>query len=302
MKRANRGFTLVELLIAVTVLTLLVVLVARLVNSTAALTSSSTKRIDINAEVRPLFSRIGTDFAQMIKRSDVTYYVKISANPEAGNDLIAFFSTVDGYYPNTGVAAEVKQPQTTVISYRINAQYQLERMAKSLPFAGQASPTPTPSLVFGQANPIWSTFPTATDLTASPTPEPDASVVGADVFRFEYYYLVKVDGSPSISPWASMPQVNISDVAAIVVAVAIIDPNSKKLLALGEISPNANLKTVTDAMGDYAPSMGTAGLFTAPTTGWQSVLDTLAGSSSPLPTASRAGVRGIRLYQRIFPL
>ena len=99
-----------------------------------------------------------------------------------------------------------------------------------------------------------------------------------------------------------MPQVNISDVAAIVVAVAIIDPNSKKLLALGETSPNANLKTVTDAMGDYAPSMGTAGLFTAPTTGWQSVLDTLAGSSSPLPTASRAGVRGIRLYQRIFPL
>jgi len=282
MRKTKHAFTLAEMLVAVAILTLLILLVARLVNSVAAVTTWGSKRIDVSSEIRPLFNRMAVDFAQMIKRSDVSYYVKISSNPEAGNDLIAFFSLVDGFYPNTTIDAEVRQPQTTVISYRINSKYQLERMAKSLPFAGQSSPTPTPSLVFGPMTgyTLWSQFPAATSSTST---DADYNVVGADVFRFEYYYLLKT-GAVSTSPWTSMTQVQMTDVAAIAVAIAVIDPRSRTLLSSGDIT------TLAESMNDYATPMATNGLLAQ----WQSVLD-----SSTLP---RPALAGIRLYQRIFPL
>jgi hypothetical protein len=34
------------------------------------------------------------DFDQMLKRTDVSYYVKTTGNTEPGNDQIAFFSAV----------------------------------------------------------------------------------------------------------------------------------------------------------------------------------------------------------------
>jgi prepilin-type N-terminal cleavage/methylation domain-containing protein len=283
MKKRNCGFTLAELLVAIAVLVLLIVLFGRMMVATTSATTSAGKRMDVAAEIRPLWNRIGVDFSQMIKRSDVTYYVKIGSN-EPGDDLIAFFSLVDGFYSSTTGVAEVRQPQTTLISYRINSQHQLERMAKSLPFAGQASQTP---LVFGSAHTLSTEWPSAISATSS---DSDFVVVGADVFRFEYYYLLKSNGATSDAPWASMSQVNVADIAAIAVCVAVIDPKSRKLISVGEPTVNANLKSISDAMVDYTPSMGTTGLLAQ----WQSVLD-----SSSL---AKPGLTGIRLYQRIFPL
>jgi hypothetical protein len=251
--------------------------------------------MDVSSEIRPLFNRISVDFAQMIKRSDVSYYVKLSSNAEPGNDLIAFFSLVDGFYPGS-TTAEAKQPQTSVISYRVNAEYQLERMAKSLPFAGQATQTP---LVFGPTYTLATQWPTAVSNASS---DPDYNIAGADVFRFEFYYLLKAGGSTSIAPWPSMAQVKMADIAAIAVAVAVIDPKSRRLLSSGEATHNDNIKAVAATMVDYAPSMGTTGLFADPANGWQTAVDNLAGGSSPLPVAARTGVRGVRLYQRIIPL
>lgn len=292
MKKQECAFTLTEMLVAIAVTTVLVLLVTRLLTIATLITSTSAKRIDVNSQIRPLFNRMAVDFSQMITKNDVTCYVKLSSNPQPGSDLIAFFSLVDGLYPNTGADAEKKQPQTTVISYRVNPQFQLERMAKSLPFAGQAT---QPPLVFGTTYTLWTQWPTATDLTALPSPEPDSSVIGAEVFRFEYYYLLK-DGTASVSPWSTMTQVRMTDVTAIAVAVAVIDPKSRKLLK----SDNSDIAALAGTMCDYDPSMGTTGLFNwatskgDPRNGWQKTLD-----NSILP---RQALSGIRLFQRIISL
>ncbi len=87
------------MLVAVAVLTLLILLFARFLNSASAITTLGTKRMDADSSARPLLDRMGVDFSQMVKRSDVSYFVKTQANAQVGNDQIAFYSAVTGYYP-----------------------------------------------------------------------------------------------------------------------------------------------------------------------------------------------------------
>src|SRR5437016_14121436 len=100
MRKRTYAFTIVELLVSVAVLVVLVLLVSRLFSSAATVTTSGNKRMDAEAQVRPLFQRMAIDFSQMIKRSDVDYYLKSAASAPAGNDQIAFYSVVPGYYPS----------------------------------------------------------------------------------------------------------------------------------------------------------------------------------------------------------
>src|SRR2546423_5307791 len=127
------GFTLAELLVSVGVLVLLVLLATQLLNSAATLTTLGHKQMDADSQARQLLDRMAIDFAQMVKRSDVDYYVKsswfASGTPppppgvtavrtllQPGNDQIAFYSTVPGYYPLTGAQSPV-----SLVAYRVNA-------------------------------------------------------------------------------------------------------------------------------------------------------------------------------------
>src|SRR2546428_9603898 len=127
------AFTLAELLVTVGVLVVLVFLASQLLNSAATITTLGDKQMDADSQARQLLDRMAIDFAQMVKRSDVDYYVKSSATSplrnvlQPGNDQIAFYSTVPGYYPSSGSPSPV-----SVVAYRVNAQNKLERMGKGL--------------------------------------------------------------------------------------------------------------------------------------------------------------------------
>jgi hypothetical protein len=221
------GFTLAELLVSVGVLVLLVLLATQLLNSAANITTLGHKQMDADSQTRQLLDRMAIDFAQMVKRSDVDYYVKsswfVTGAPtpapgcttacssvysmgvrtllQPGNDKIAFYSAVPGYYPSTG-----SQSPVSLIAYRVNPQNKLERMGKGLVWNAVstsdtpivfmpvplASPIPTPELPNPAPDPTFApAWPSAIDFTASPTPEPSVEVIGPQVFRFEYYYLLK---------------------------------------------------------------------------------------------------------------
>ena len=140
----SKGFTIVELLVSIAVLVVLVLLVGRLFTSAATVTTSGNKRMDTDAQLRPLFDRMAVDFSQMLKRSDIDYYVKSPRNVQAGNDQIAFYSTVAGYFQSSG-----SQSPISIISYRIDSTSgkrsfnKLERMSKGLVWNG-VSNTETP--------------------------------------------------------------------------------------------------------------------------------------------------------------
>ena len=240
LQQRSGAFTLAELLISVGVLVVVVFLAMQLFNSAATVATLGHKRMDEDAQTRQLFDRMAIDFAQMVKRSDIDYYVKSSwfatgAPPgpagvrtllQPGNDQIAFYCSVPGYgyFPTPTYESPL-----SVVAYRINqnpaagnpAYLRLERMGKGLLWNAAPTPivpTPTPAATPTAVLAIFIPVPLASPLPTpempvpapSPTPSPacawagsstsswgsDSEIIGPQVFRFEYYYLLKGQTDP----------------------------------------------------------------------------------------------------------
>jgi hypothetical protein len=336
------GFTLAELLVSMGVLVLLVLLATQLLKSAATITTLGHKQMDADSQTRQLLDRMAIDFAQMVKRSDVDYYVKSSAIPPptgvrnllwSGNDKIAFYSTVPGYYPSTGLQSPV-----SLVAYRVNAQNKLERMGKGLLWNGSTPTSGTPPPVVFMPIPIASAVPTPElpPPPATPTPSPtpawlevagtgswsDSEVIGPQVFRFEYYYLLKGQTDPttgttyspifSDTPWdtriCSCPAApatptptptppslcchvapeGMQDVAAVVVDIAVIDPQSKVLVTDAQLARLNGADGSPPVLVDYTAGM-TPGQLLAQ---WRAALD---ANTIGLP---RPAISGIRVYER----
>src|SRR5438874_9675532 len=130
VRRRHAAFTLVELLVSVLVVTLVVLMVAQLMNNASAITGTGHKHVSTDTQARAVLDRMALDFAQMLKRTDVDYYLKQKANykghgnghawgqkvktNQQGSDQIAFFSQVLGYNdPNA-----IQQSSISLVAYR----------------------------------------------------------------------------------------------------------------------------------------------------------------------------------------
>ena len=288
MKQRERvsAFTLAELLVSVGVLVLLTVLATQLLNNAATIMTLGHRQMDADSQARELFDRMAIDFAQMIRRSDVDYYLKSSTtandcrlcNRQRGNDQIAFYSTIPGWSAITGA----QQGPVSIIGYRINVSgttlsNRLERLGEALVWNGATSDTrsdgrPASVIFWAPLNP-WA------NLTTNPF-----DIIGRDVFRFEYYYLLK-NGDLSSTPWYATSSVRgLQDVSAIIVNIAVIDPKSRALLS------NSDLAALAEDLADYG-GQSPGGLLAA----WRATVD----GNTTLP---RTALSSVRLYERSFYL
>jgi hypothetical protein len=292
----------VELLVTMSVLVLLVFVFTQLLNSAATTMTLGNKRMDADSQARQLLDRMAVDFDQMLKRTDVSYYVKTTGNTEAGNDQIAFFSALPGYYSQAGYNSNA-----SIVAYRVNADSssasynKLERMGKGLALNG-AFTAPIPLLFLdGTTNTtIQGVWPAA---TSSTTADSDYETAGAQVFRFEYYYLLSSSPSVGISfanqlsagPWSNVNSFVIKDVAAIVVAIAVIEPKSRVLLT------TANMEKLAGTNGQTSPLVD---FDFGHTNGWipGQLLSTWQTALNGITDMPRPAISGIRLYERYFYL
>ena len=284
--RDNAGFTLAELVLSVGVLVLLVLLTAQLLNSAATIMTLGHRQMNADSEARELFDRMAIDFAQMVRRSDVDYYLKSSTtasdctlcNRQRGNDQIAFYSIVPGWSALTGA----QQSPVSIIGYRIHVSVdtfsnRIERLGEGLIWNGATSDTrgddrPASVLFWAPLNP-WA--------TATNTP---FDIISPDVFRFEYYYLLK-NGDLSSTPWYTISSVRgMQDISAIIVDIAVLDAKSRVLLT------NSDITELADELPDYG-GQAPGGLLA----GWRTALD----ANRTLP---RRALSNVRLYERCFHL
>ena len=358
------AFTLAELAVTAGVLVLFVFLATQLLKSAATVTTLGHKQMDADSQTRQLLDRMAIDFAQMVKRSDVDYYLKSSATPpptgvrnllQPGNDTIAFYSTVPGYYPSPSTSTQ--QGPLSLVAYRVNSNStspsynKLERMGKGLVWNAVSSSTNQTPVVF-MPIPLASPIPTPElpPPPATPTPWPtpawpeidkpanswsDSEVVGPQVFRFEYYYLLKGQIDPinpgttyspifSDTPWDTRicacpsptpiatptptgtpiptptpPSLcchtapkGMQDVAAVIVVIAVIDPQSKVLVTDAQLARLNGADLLPPVLVDYAAGM-TPGQLLAQ---WRAALD--LNTVGLVPQA----ISGIRVYERYFYL
>jgi type II secretory pathway component PulJ len=164
LHRTHAGFTLAELLVSVFVLVIIVFMVTQLMTNATAITRTGHKHMDTDTQARVVLDRMALDFAQMVKRTDVDYYVKQRVYTGHGNghgcgqghngdltsDQIAFFSEVPAYNPDPSTFSPIKQSPISLIAYRVNessagqdaARYgRLERMSKGLLWNGVSNTT-----------------------------------------------------------------------------------------------------------------------------------------------------------------
>jgi type II secretory pathway pseudopilin PulG len=330
------GFTLAEVLVSLLVLVLLVIMVTQLVTSATAVTRVAHKQIDTDTQARLVFDRMALDFGQMIKRTDIDYYVKQpdiayrghgnghgwgrGRTGDLGSDQIAFFSQVPGYYPSAWGSP------ISVVAYRVNedtsannASYvRLERYAKGLVWNGVSS-TNIP-MVFLPLT-IDSNWPAATHNFGPGNPnlsrDPDYyETIAPGVFRFEYYYLLK-DGRVTDWPWdrwddqfanqqtiTNPIRIGLNQVESIAVSIAVIDPAGRALI--DAVSPDRILDLAED-MADFKNARGRG--VGAQKIGdleyqWKTVIESVAQTGltpSGLPVPPEAA-KMIRVYNRYFDL
>lgn len=282
------GFTLAELLVSVFVLAIIILMVAQLMTSATAVTRTGNKHIDTDTQARTVFDRMAADFAQMVNRTDVDYYIK-QPDPtryhghgnghgwghqpppgQQGSDQIAFFSQVSGYYPSSGAQSPI-----SLVAYRIyegantNPAYlRLQRLGKGLLWNGVDNPNQPPNntnytcpMVFLPLL-ISDRWPEAVSGSAA-DPQSDYETIGPGIFRFEYYYLLKT-GKLTDVPWNTDPSANwpvhtsmagigLGDVESISVAIAVIDPASRALI---DAASSTGLDDIASDMADFATAHG----------------------------------------------
>jgi prepilin-type N-terminal cleavage/methylation domain-containing protein len=321
----SRGFTLAELLVSVFVVAIIIVMVAQLMTSATAVTRTGNKHIDTDTQARAVLDRIALDFAQMLKRTDVDYYVKGPTSysghgnghgwghqpppGQQGSDQIAFFSELLGYNPLSGPPSSI-----SLVAYRVNqstntdpAYLRLQRMGKRLiwngaPPSGNDSANPKPMvflpLTIGPSTAYSATWPTAISGSAA---DSDYETIGPGVFRFEYYYLLK-NGRVTDVPWDRLDRpsqttltnpenIGLKDIEAIAVAIAVIDPAGRALIDAA--SPTSLLDLAAD-LDDFATAPG-RGLGGAKRIGdleyrWKGVLFGDASVTPALPGVVNTGL------------
>jgi hypothetical protein len=283
LHRRTAAFTLAELVVTVGVLVLLVLLFTQFLNSAANITTLGHKQMDADSQARQLLDRMAIDFAQLVKRNDIDFFGKGTTAPNSvggamtGNDQIAFYSGVPGYYPSSG-----SQSPVSLVAYRVNslsgatAFNKLERLGKGLVWNG-VSATDKP-VVFMPLT-IAATWPAATSSSLA-DPDGNYEIIGPQVFRFEYCYLLRSNGNLSITPPS-----DVSGIAAIVADIAVIDSKSKVLLN------DTQVTSLAGQLGDYTSGMAPGQL----RNNWQNALN--ANTTFPRPALS-----GVRLYERFFYL
>jgi prepilin-type N-terminal cleavage/methylation domain-containing protein len=289
LRQSRDAFTLTELLVSLTALAVLVLVCSKMIYTATTVASAATKKMDSSSQVRSVFDRMAVDFAQMVRRSDVDYYTKSNANPQPGNDLVAFFSKTTGYYPSSSFQSPI-----SLVAYRVNSDpssasfCKMQRMGKGLLW-NSASTTHRP-LLFG-ADAIINNWAAATSDTAL---DSDYELIGQQIFRFEYFYILDT-GVVAVSPAAK----GMQGVTAVVVTVATVDAKSRMLLsdcqlggsdgtvACGSYTGNGLIQRLRDFDATQPPS--------DLTTNWETTLNGIFD----MP---RAAVDGVRVYQQYFYL
>ncbi len=281
---AAKGFSILELLVAMAVMAMLVLMVAQLVQSGTAVIAGSRKNLDADAQAREVFSRFALDLAQMVKRPDVD--AVFSTN--AGNKKAFFFSEAPGFASSTTNLGTL-----SLVGYRVGTNAGLERLGKGLPWSGAGGVTFLTYTNSSSSNALpGSTIPGAWESVVGPAPDyngtdTDYHLLAPGVFRFDYCFLKK-DGSYSLT---RDPSGGFRDVAAVVVSLAVLDGDSKKIAT--------GTNNLAGALPDPTSSHLAANVLPAEL--WQNAVNDSSSfaSAAGVPQATAARVR---IYQRAIPL
>lgn len=309
----RRAFTLMEMLVAASVVLLLIALLMRMVGGVTSVISLCSDRSECDRQAALVFQQLASDFGLMLRRPDLD----CSFEKRQGNDAMAFYCQVAGY------GADDTHPQIASVGYRV----------------GRDGPDKS-GLVRGAQNCDWTSFVySGSGVQSLEAPgslveieDGNYQTLAANICRLEFWFVLK-DGTLSQCCWTPRVQHQLSapgaptaqddrargyepgswwvqsgvaefvcsdstpgrarwhvtskiaNIAAVVVALAMVESRSHKLLP--QAANGLNPEPVSEVLLDFN---GESDLLTQ----WREQL-----AASPLPAAVQSAVR---LYQGVIYL
>ncbi|MEI6872131.1 MAG: prepilin-type N-terminal cleavage/methylation domain-containing protein [Verrucomicrobiota bacterium] len=307
-RTASAGFTLVELMVSITVLALLGGLVMQLMGSASKLTSTSKLASDCDTEARYALNQIAADITHRVRRPDVDAFV----DKLDGDDRLYLFSETPGYSASLDAT---QRSDVSLVGYRVSISvnafskkvYKLERYSKALPWSASGPDIPMPYVVLdattglptpestlaGTGGGAGGSFKTV--ITQDSTEDVYYQPIAENVVRFEVSVLRKPDLTTTpptdarLLKDAEIPtelsRYGFSNIAAIVVTIAVLDSQNATRVDDGDL---AKLQQLSDASATDFPKL--------PLDVWNTTFLTNATSWRKPVT------NGLRLYQRVIGL
>ena len=274
-----KSFTLIELMVAMAVSILISVFLLQSINSVSLLNKLGRQKLDANAEVRILFTRIADDLKMMPIRRDIGYHM---GEVGIGKDFLRFLSHVNSHEGGRGlslVGYQLKEDSSGNFGiYRGVHGYDWQDIG-FMGFDFQNRPVSLMGL------------PSALNLKAS-----DYELISGSIFRVAVAFQYKNTGALSPRPprfeFDNTPEntvIQMTNLASVVVCVATLDSNLRHLLtkeSLALLMSDKKFSEIPEGALPYAY--------------WSTNLEHSFkdfSSDIPLPVA-----QSIRVYQRFFPM
>ncbi len=219
---------------SIAVLAIVIVLVAFLMSGATLATNQSGKRMDSDSQVRMVFDRMAADFAAIMRRNDANYIFA----KRTGNDTMYFYSEAPTYFDSS--LSDSAKNLVALVGYRINSNYQLERLSQGLRWDGTFSSSTSPGSIIFLTYPAGTSVPDPASTIAgnwasvvgtagsgySDGTSSNYHVLGDQVYRLEVSFL-QTNGTLS----SSVTSYNgLQNVSAIVVALGMLDTTSRVLV------------------------------------------------------------------------
>jgi len=323
-----KGFTLVELLVAMTLLVLLIALVAQITSHVDSTITTTTKQIDITSQAGTALDRVGSNLGSMITARGVAPVV-YKNTPDAGgnsginNDGIAFVSNARPRSRSSVSTVPANFIRLAMIGYRVSARGDTALNNTSVPMLDWGDGTISFSTSTGlvqDASQAKSSLPTAIaaaggDLSSGSQTMINFQAISAGIIRFELCFLLD-DGTVVSTPprdinfpAATFPTLtgnsyavalsslvsadaNKRYVKAVIVGMAGLDSQTRQLVG----TAGSDLYKLAEDLPDPVSTNQT------PLQAWDFTSDTTAAKAlrSKLGSYPRPVVQNLRLYQRYF--
>lgn len=196
VKCSHAGFSLIEVLVAAAVFTLLMLIFLQMTSGASALAGRSKRRMDALLDARSTLDRLAFDLDQRVHDPQAP----LSIGKQAGSDSLTFY---------VGSTADSTSRPASTVSYRAN-NHVIERASQATSYGG------TNALVYRPG-------------IAPPPSDGDFDALTTAVFRMECSFLLK-DHTIKETPPASM-----DGVASLLVAVAVMDKGEMDRLSSTQI-------------------------------------------------------------------
>ena len=298
------GFTLLELMSAIAVLTLLCSLVLQVTSSTTKLSSNSREATDCDTEARYAINQIAADLAKRVQRPDVSALVH---KENVVDDRLYLFSETPGY---TEYIEPADRSPISLVGYRIRSEgtsIGLQRYARALAWKGDNA-NPTMPFVCLSKDPVPSAIPETTLEGAFPgllrddlSEDKYYQTIAENVVRIEFSLIKKPNlDSTSLTPATlvddseikkELNQFGFTRISAVVVTLAVMDPQN-----MARLSPK-NFQTLRDFVSapNFETTKDPSGI-SLPLQTWNAELLRQV-TNLPKPISA-----GIHFYQRIISL